>query len=94
MRLFLISFILLVAGCSSHEIIPENVKVKVSRDAAAKDCKHLGPVLGRSSKISATSQEVLEDMKKEAAKMGANYIQYDSASAIGTAMRGHAYYCP
>lgn len=84
----------LLVGCNSKEILPEKVDVKVSRDEPAKDCKMLGPVTGRATSTKGTSTEALEDLKTDAARKGANYVMYEQASALGTALRGTAYFCP
>lgn len=83
-----------LVGCRSTEILPEKVEVKVSRDDPAKDCKPLGTVTGKAMSTKGTSTEALEDLKTDAARKGANYVQYEQASALGTALRGTAYYCP
>ncbi len=82
------------AGCRSHEILPEKIEVKVTRDEPSKDCKLIGPVEGRAAGIKGTSEEALADLKTDAARKGANFVQYAQASALGTALRGTGYFCP
>lgn len=82
-----------LAGCKGYEILPEKIEVKVGREVPDDDCREIGPVNGSVAKISGTSEEALENMKKDAARKGANFVLYDSASATGTAMKGVAYSC-
>lgn len=84
----------LFAGCKSHEILPEKIEVEVSRNAPDKDCKLVGPVTGSTSKIGETSEKALENLKTDAARKGVNYVQYESASAAGTSLKGTGYFCP
>lgn len=86
--------LLMVTGCKSHEILPEKVKVEVSRDEADKDCKLIGPVTGSVTTIGGTSEEALEKLKTDAARKGANYVHYETASATGSGLKGTAYFCP
>ena len=85
---------LVLTGCLSHEILPEKIEVKVSRSEPSKDCKNLGPVTGRTMYKSQTSEDALKDLKVEASRKGANFVQYEAAGAQGTSLRGTAYYCP
>lgn len=84
----------LVVGCKSHEVLPDKIEVEVSREAPAKDCKMIGPVSGSVSKIGETSEKALANLKTDAARKGANFVQYESASAAGTGFRGTGYFCP
>ena len=81
-------------GCSSTPVIPEGKNVTVSRDEAKKSCQELGRVTGRTISAKPNLEAALEDMKKEAALKGANYIKMETASGMQSAMAGIAYYCP
>lgn len=83
-----------LSGCSSHPIIPKGENVKVSRDEAAKDCKDLGRVVGRTITAKANLEAALEDMKKDAALKGANFVKMETASGLESAVAGQAYFCP
>lgn len=85
---------LALAGCKSHDVLPEKIEVKVSREAPDKDCKMVGTVSGSTSKIGETSEKALENLKTDAARKGANFVQYESSSAAGTAFKGTGYFCP
>ena len=85
---------LLVFGCSSHPIKPEAENVKVTRDEPDSDCKEIGPVEGTVQTKSGTFEQALENMRLDAARKGANYVQMEATSAQGTATRGTAYFCP
>ena len=41
-----------------------------------------------------TAEDALNDMKKEAANKGANYLQIKEYSSYGTAVTGIAFKCP
>lgn len=87
-------FASVLVGCRSHEILPEKVEVKVSRDQPDKDCRFIGPVSGSVTHIGGSSEVALENLKKDAARKGANYVAYEAASADGSGLRGSAYFCP
>ena len=94
MKLGLLSlFGLFLFSCSSHPVLPKASDIKVSRDEAAKDCKHLGAIEGRTTNVKGTAEDALEDLKQEAVKKGANYVQIETVGAQGTAVRGQAYFC-
>lgn len=92
-----ILFSLVVSGlllaCSSHPIKPEADNVKVSRDDADKDCKEIGPVEGRVKNVTGKFEEALEDLKLDAARKGANFVQIKQTGALGQAVSGTAYFC-
>ncbi len=80
-------------SCSSHPVIPKTSDIKVTRDEPAKDCESLGSIEGRSTKIKDTYENVLEDLKLEAVKKGANFVKIETIGAQGTAIKGQAYFC-
>jgi hypothetical protein len=82
-----------VVGCSSHPVLPQTKDIKVSRDNPSKSCQDLGLVEGRTLTNSGSTEEALEDMKKDAVKKGANYIKMETMGAMGTSVRGTAYFC-
>lgn len=94
MKKMLFLLLLFLSACTSHQILPEKINVQVSRDEPAKNCKPLGLVQGRSTKVNGTSEEALIDLKKDAALKGANYVVYETMGAFGGYMRGQGYYCP
>ena len=82
------------AACTSAPPVkPESSNVKVSREAADEDCKEIGNVEGRNSSTKGTFEEALEDLKKDAALKGANYVQIRQTGAMGTSVKGKAYLC-
>lgn len=86
--------LLFLAGCASQSIMPEKDEVKVSReDADKEDCKFISKVSGNSVSIKATREQVLEDMKQDAANKGANYVVVKNFSDTGTSVTGLAYQC-
>lgn len=92
--LFIGTFIgALLTSCSSHPIKPESKNVEVSRNAAGKSCKEIGRVEGRTKNIKGTFEEALEDLKLDAARKGANYVQIEQTGAMGQSVAGLAYFC-
>lgn len=85
--------ILFLVACSSHPVIPETSDIKVSREEASKNCESLGAIEGRSTKITDSTDAVLEDLKQEAVKKGANFVKIETIGAQGTAIKGQAYFC-
>lgn len=84
----------LISGCTqTPPVIPEAKNVEVSRKPAHKDCEELGPVEGRAVSAKGSFEEALEDLKKEAAHRGANYVHLGQSGAMATAVRGVAYVC-
>jgi len=86
---------LLVAlnGCRSRSVLPDSNEVKVSREAPAKNCRQIGTLTGTTASAKGTQQEALDDLKKEAANKGANYVMVKEYSAYGTSVTGIAYEC-
>ena len=89
------SFVSLVMSCSSTPIIPSADSIKISREVP-KDpaCKNLGRVQGKTISVKPDLNAAVEDMKKEAAYKGANYLVMETASVYETAVSGTAYNCP
>lgn len=92
--LFALSAVLMFAGCSSRSVLPDAAEVKVSRDAAGKKCHEIGKITGTTSSAKGTQEQALEDLKKEAANKGANYVMVKEYSSYGTSVTGIAYECP
>lgn len=82
-------------SCSSTPIVPSADSIKISREMP-KDpqCRNLGRVQGKTISVKPDLEGAVEDMKKEAAYKGANYLVMETASAYETAVSGTAYYCP
>lgn len=85
---------LFIYGCKSHPVIMESKDVTVSRDEAKSSCRNLGAVEGKLIGTKPSPDMALEDMKREAAAKGANYVKMETASIYGTAVRGTAFFCP
>ena len=85
----------LISGCASsaYPVLAKASDVKVTRDEPPKDCESLGSIEGRSNKIKDTAEAVLEDLKQEAIKKGANFVKVETMGAQGSAIKGAAYYC-
>jgi hypothetical protein len=85
---------LLLGACASRSVLPEPKEVRVSRDEPGEDCKDLGVISGMTSSAKGTPEQAMEDLKKEAAIKGANYVRIKQFSAYGTGVTGIAYDCP
>ncbi|MDO8953887.1 MAG: DUF4156 domain-containing protein [Gammaproteobacteria bacterium] len=87
---------LLLCGCSTTPVLPEAQTIMVSTNPAPHSCKYLGQVVGNQGNFftgSFTSNKNLEqgsmnDLKNQAAKMGANYIQIITSRAGATGALG------
>ena len=88
------AFLLTLSRCASRPIVPDTSDVKVSRENPKSECKDLGRVTGTTSKINARPEDALADMKDEAAKKGANYVQVGEYSSTGGSVVGFAFSCP
>lgn len=93
-RLSLVFVVLGLAACASKPVLMTEKDIKVSRDEASKKCKELGTITGRTASATGTREQALEDLKREAANKGANYVMIKEMSSYGTAVTGIAYDCP
>lgn len=84
----------LFAACSTKPIVPRAENMTISRDNPPEVCKNLGRVQGRTVGTAPNLEEAVEDMKKDAAFKGANYVVMETASGYETAVAGTAFYCP
>jgi len=87
------SLSVLLISCASRSVLPEVKEVKVSREAPDSSCSEIGKITGKSPSLKGTREQALEDLKREAANKGANYVQVKQYSDIGTAVTGVAYEC-
>ncbi len=85
--------LLFLAACSSHPVLPKKEDIKVSREAAGENCDSLGSIEGRTTKINGKPEDALEDLKEDAIKKGANYVQIETMGALASTVRGKAYFC-
>lgn len=84
-----------LSACAHHRsVLPDVREVKVGREAAGDDCKEIGTLNGTTSSVKASQEQALEDLKREAANRGANYVMIKQYSAYGTSVVGIGYECP
>lgn len=84
-----------LAACASRSVLPLVKEVKVSREEPLNQkCKEIGKLTGSTATTKGTQVEALEDLKREAANKGANYVVVKQYSDYGTAVTGIAYECP
>ena len=80
-------------ACASESLTPDTEQLKMGKDAPDVSCKSLGRVSGKTMSTRGTSQEALNDMKKDAARLSANYVKIEEYSGTGTAVTGEAFRC-
>ena len=85
--------LLALVGCRSRSVLPDVREVKVSREAADSKCREIGKISGTTASVKGTQEQALEDLKREAANKGANYVVVKEYSAYGTGVTGVAYEC-
>jgi hypothetical protein len=81
-------------ACASRSLAPDSEEVKMSRESPADDCKEIGRVTGTSKSRKASHDELLVDMRQEAAKKNANFVKVEEYSSFGTSVTGTAFMCP
>ncbi|HPI41106.1 MAG TPA: DUF4156 domain-containing protein [Pseudobdellovibrionaceae bacterium] len=84
---------LVLSACTTHPVIPTVGDIKISREKPDSDCEDLGFIEGRVSDSKGTTEQAVENLKEEAIKKGANYVKMETIGALGTSVRGQAYYC-
>ncbi len=95
MKLLFIALLMFgLSGCRSRSLLADSKDVQVSRNEAESNCHEIGTMTGTTMSAKGTQEQALEDLKKEAANKGANYVQVKEYSATGTAVTGIAYECP
>jgi hypothetical protein len=87
------SYLFLIISCSSHPVLPTLSDIKVSRENPGKGCEELGFIEGRVNDSKGTTEQAIENLKEEAIKKGANFVKMETIGALGTSVRGQAYYC-
>lgn len=85
---------ILTTACATRSVLPKADDVKMSREMPRKDCVEIGPVTGRLRTEKGNEEQVLADLRQEAAYKGANYVRVKQYSSYGTAVTGIAYDCP
>lgn len=93
-KLAVLTMALMASACASRSVLPDVKEVKVSREAPDKKCTEIGSITGRTATVKGTQEQALEDLKKEAANKGANYVVVKQYSGMGTSVTGVAYECP
>lgn len=92
-RLGLSALLTALVACTSKPLL-EKEDITVTRDDASPKCQNLGPVEGRTMTMSGTQEEAMENLKEEATKKNANYVQTEVIGAQGKVIRGTAFRCP
>ena len=83
-----------LVGCSHEPLVPEAKNVTVRREDPSAKCRELGQVQGSVGTTTGTVEQAIEDMKLDAARKGANFVQLQTTGAMGTSVSGTAYHCP
>ncbi len=87
-----IILILVLSGCASKPLIDHD-DIKVTRDEPSKSCQDMGAIEVRSISLKVDEKKLLEELKTEARKKGADYVKVETLGAQTTAIRGQAYNC-
>ncbi len=82
------------SSCSHQAIVPEAKNVRIAREEPSKNCKNLGHVEGSVATAQGKIEDAIEDMKLDAARKGANFVQMGQTSALGKNVAGVAFQCP
>lgn len=88
-----IILVLFLGACASKPLI-EKSDIKLTRDEPAKTCRSLGSIEVRSISVKANEKKLMEDLKVDAQKKGANFVKVETMGAQGTSIRGEAFSCP
>ena len=95
MRTLAVLCVLTLSACAHRRNIMPNTKdIEVRRELPAAACREIGEVTGRTASAQGSRDEALEDLKRDAADRGANYVMLREWSAYGTGVTGSAYVCP
>jgi hypothetical protein len=94
MKICRLVMLLALTACSSKPVIPSAGDVKVSREEAGPKCKEIGKLTGTTMTAQGTKEQALDDLKREVATKGGNYVVVKQFSDYGTAVTGIAYDCP
>lgn len=86
--------LLILSACSSRSIKPDPNGVKVSREEPSEKCQEIGTISGTTIFAQGTQDQALDDLKREAANKGANYVVVKQFSGSGTTVTGVAFECP
>ena len=89
-----ISALAIFSSCSHQAIVPEAKNVRIAREEPAKNCRNLGHVEGSVITAQGKIEDAIEDMKLDAARKGANFVQMGQTSALGKNVAGIAFQCP
>jgi len=86
--------LLLLGACSSRSIKPDPNGVKISREEPSEKCQEIGTISGTTVFANGSQDQALDDLKREAANKGANYVLVKQFSSYGTTVTGVAFECP
>lgn len=87
-----IILIAVLSGCASKPLLDKD-DVKLTRDEPAKSCQSLGPLSVTSISTKPDEKKMMEELKEEARKKGANFVKVEGLGTYGTSVRGQAYNC-
>lgn len=94
MKRVLIFGLLLASACSHQPLVPKGENVTARREDPSSACENLGAVEGRNSDLKGDVERAIEDLKREAALKGGNYVRVERTSAHGNSVRGTVFKCP
>jgi hypothetical protein len=93
-RAFSTLLFLSLSACASRSVLPDVKEVKVSREVPSPKCREIGKMTGTTMSTKGTNEDALNDLKRDAANKGANYVVVKEYSSYGTSVTGIGYECP
>lgn len=87
-----------LAGCNGTSVNPEAQKVVLSANPPPAGCRYISTITGNPGNVLAggsKDQNAKNDIRNQAAKQGANYVQLTTHTASPNSVyTGNAYRCP
>lgn len=87
-----IILVLFLTSCASKPLVDVD-EIKLTRDEPKASCQSLGVIDVKSISNKPDEKKMMEEMRIEARKKGANFVKIEGMGALGTSLRGQAYSC-
>lgn len=89
-RLFLIGSFFILSACQSRPYSHVEVSEGYPR---GRKCNDVGQVIGNAQTRDGAREQAMEDLRRNAARLDANYVRLIAVTSHGNAARGIAYRC-
>jgi hypothetical protein len=83
---------LFFASCASKPLVDVD-DIKLTRDEPKASCQSLGVIDVKSISVKPNEKQMMDEMRTEARKKGADFVKIEGMGAMGTSLRGQAYNC-